>query len=167
MSAGDARPLDVALDGSGLTVGVIRTRWNAAIVERLEAGAARAIEATGAASVVERAPGAFELPFAARSLIESGSVDAVVVLGAVIRGETTHYEIVSEGCAQGVMRVQLDTGVPIGMGVLTVEDEGQALARSEGPGGHNVGEEATAAAIEQALSARRLTGARRGVAPAS
>lgn len=100
-------------------------------------------------------PGAFELPFAARAVIASGTVDAIVVLGVVIRGETTHYELVADGCARGVMDVQLATGVPIGMGVLTVENETQALARSELPGGHNVGEEATLAAIEMAILARR------------
>jgi 6,7-dimethyl-8-ribityllumazine synthase len=73
------------------------------------------------------------------------------VLGAVIRGETTHYELVSEGCATGIMQVQLSAGVPIGMGVLTVENDTQALARSEPEGGHNVGEEATSAAIEMAM----------------
>jgi 6,7-dimethyl-8-ribityllumazine synthase len=98
-------------------------------------------------------PGAFELPFAAQSVISSGTVDALVVLGAVIRGETTHYELVSEGCATGIMQVQISTGIPIGMGVLTVEDDAQALARSEPAGGHNVGEEATSAAIEMALLA--------------
>jgi 6,7-dimethyl-8-ribityllumazine synthase len=143
------------LDGTGLVVGVVAARWNADVVDRLAAGAHRAIDAAGARSVTATAPGAFELPFAARVLATSGEVDAIVVLGCVVRGETTHYEIVSEGCARGVMRVQLDTGVPIGFGVVTVEDDAQALARSEPAGGHNVGEEATLAAIEMALLARR------------
>ncbi|WP_040494962.1 6,7-dimethyl-8-ribityllumazine synthase [Ilumatobacter nonamiensis] len=143
------------LDAAGLTVGIVATQWNEAIVGRLIEGAQRAIAASGATSVSDVVPGAFELPFGAQSLIRSGSVDAVVVIGAVIRGETTHYELVSEGCAQGVMQVQLATGVPIGMGVLTVENEEQAMARSEPAGGHNVGEEATVAAIEMALLAAR------------
>lgn len=100
-------------------------------------------------------PGAFELPLAARAVIESGTVDAVVAIGAVIRGETTHYELVAEGCARGIMNVQLTSGVPIGMGVLTVEDQTQALARSQPAGGHNVGEEATQAAIEMVILTRR------------
>ena len=155
MASGDQRPAEQALDATGLTVGVVSARWNEAIVTRLRDGAERAIARTGASALHAEVPGAFELPFGARTLIESGTVDAVVVLGAVVRGETTHYEIVSEGCAQGVMQVQLTTGVPIGMGVLTVENEEQALARSEPDGGHNVGDEATIAAIEMALLARR------------
>ena len=147
--AGDSRP-----DGTGVRVGVVRARWNAEIVDALADGAARAVRATGASSTEASVPGAFELPFAASVLARSGDVDAIVVLGCVIRGETTHYEIVSEGCAQGVMRVQLDTGVPVGLGIVTVEDHDQALARSEGAGGHNVGEDATLAAVEMAVLAR-------------
>ena len=96
-------------------------------------------------------PGAFELPLAAKVLAESGTVDAIVVVGAVIRGETTHYELVAGECARGTMDVQLNTRVPIGMGVLTVENIAQAEARSQGPGGHNVGEEAAQAAAELAI----------------
>ena len=147
--AGDSRP-----DGTGVRVGVVRARWNAEIVDALADGAARAVRATGASSIEATVPGAFELPFAASVLARSGDVDAIVVLGCVIRGETTHYEIVSEGCAQGVMRVQLDTGIPVGLGIVTVEDHDQALARSEGAGGHNVGEDATLAAVEMAVLAR-------------
>lgn len=155
MASGDHRPDIEHRDAQHLVVGVIRTQWNTEIVDRLVEGAQRAIEASGAASISVTVPGAFELPFAARALITSGKVNAVVVLGAVVRGETTHYEIVSEGCAQGVMQVQLSTGVPIGMGVLTVENEDQALARSQPEGGHNVGEEATLAAIDMTLLAER------------
>ena len=78
------------------------------------------------------------------------------MLGAVIRGETTHYEIVSGACARGVQEVQFATGVPVAFGVLTTEDESQASARSEPPGGHNVGEEAAVAAVEMACLARRF-----------
>jgi 6,7-dimethyl-8-ribityllumazine synthase len=157
MAGAESRPLAVTIPGTlGLRVGVVRARWNEPIVERLAAGVERAIEAHRAVSVGVTVPGAFELPFGARALIVAGAVDAVVVIGAVIRGETTHYELVSEGCAQGVQQVQLMTGVPVGMGVLTVEDQAQAYARSEGPGGHNVGEEAAAAALEMAVLAREL-----------
>jgi 6,7-dimethyl-8-ribityllumazine synthase len=150
------------LDATNFVVGVVSARWNNEIVDRLTAGAHRAISATGATPHVATAPGAFELPFVARALIESGGVDAVVVLGAVIRGETTHYELVSQGCAQGVMQVQIATGIPIGMGIVTVENMSQALARSEPAGGHNVGEEATLAAIEMALLAERTRSSRPG-----
>jgi 6,7-dimethyl-8-ribityllumazine synthase len=152
----DSRPkLLSELDATDLVVGVVSARWNNEIVERLTAGAHRAIGATGAVAQMASAPGAFELPFVARVLIESGDVDAVVVLGAVIRGQTTHYEIVSQGCAQGIMQVQIATGIPIGLGILTVENMDQAVERSEAAGGHNVGEEATLAAIEMALLAGR------------
>lgn len=148
------RPTTEPLDADGLVIGVVSTRWNAEIVERLTGGVGRAIEEAGATRRDITAPGAFELPFAAQAMIDSGTVDAVVVVGAVIRGETTHYELVADGCARGIMDVQLRSRIPIGMGVLTVENETQALARSEPAGGHNVGEEATLAAIEMALLAR-------------
>jgi 6,7-dimethyl-8-ribityllumazine synthase len=102
-------------------------------------------------------PGSFEIPFGARALATSGQVDAVVCIGAVIRGETTHYDIVAGECARGVQQVQLTTGIPIAFGVLTTEDERQAMARSEGPGGHNVGEEAALVAVEMARIAQRFT----------
>lgn len=95
-------------------------------------------------------PGCFEIPLAAQTVAASGTVDAVVCVGAVIRGETTHYELVSEGAAQGVMAAQLATGIPIAFGLVTVENIEQAQARSEGPGGHNVGEEAAQVAVEMA-----------------
>ena len=84
------------------------------------------------------------------AVASSGRADAIITIGAVIRGETTHYELVSEGAADGVQRVQLDTGVPIAFGLVTVENMEQALARSEGAGGHNVGEEAALVAVQMA-----------------
>ncbi len=125
------------------------------IVDRLVAGARRAVESVGAIAVESSAPGSFELPFATQVLARSGTVDAIVALGAVVRGETTHYEIVSTECARGVQNVQRTTGVPVAFGVLTVENEDQALARSEGPGGHNVGEEAAQVAVEMARLVQR------------
>jgi 6,7-dimethyl-8-ribityllumazine synthase len=155
--ASDRAGTPEGLDGSGLRVGVVRARWNAAIVERLADGVERGLKALGvvADDVVEvSVPGSFEIPFGARALARSGRVDAVICIGAVIRGETTHYDIVAGECARGVQDVQLATGVPVAFGVLTTEDDGQALARSEGPGGHNVGEEAAVVAVEMALLAR-------------
>ena len=103
------------------------------------------------ADVIEiSVPGSFELPMGARILASSGHVDAVVCLGCVIRGETSHYELVAGESAAGIQHVQLRTGVPVAFGVLTTEDEEQALARSEGPGGHNVGEDAAMVAVEMA-----------------
>ena len=155
MASGDERAEAMQVDGSGLRIGIISTRWNAPIVARLVDGARRGLSRFGVIDIVpETVPGAFELPFAASAMARSGQVDGLVVVGAVIRGETTHYELVAGECGRGIMDVQLQTHIPIGMGVLTVENEAQADARSEGPGGHNVGEEAAVVAVELALMTR-------------
>ena len=159
MAEGTARAgAPEGLDGAGLRIGVVRARWNAGIVDRLADGVGRGLKALGVVpdDVVDvSVPGSFEIPFGARALATSGRVDAVVCIGAVVRGETTHYDIVAGECAAGVQQVQLTTGVPVAFGVLTTEDEAQALARSEGPGGHNVGEEAATVAVEMARIAQR------------
>jgi 6,7-dimethyl-8-ribityllumazine synthase len=145
------------LDGKGLRVGVVRARWNAPIVDRLADGVRRGLQELHVDDddVVELSvPGSFEVPFGARVLATSGRVDAVVCIGAVLRGETTHYDLVAGECAAGVQQVQLTTGIPVAFGVLTTEDEKQALVRSEGPGGHNVGEEAAWVAVEMATHTR-------------
>ena len=145
------------LDGKGLRVGVVRARWNQHIVDRLAEGVDRGLAGLGVdpGDVVDvTVPGSFELPMGARILASSGRVDAVICLGSVIRGETTHYELVAGEAAAGIQQVQLSTGVPVAFGILTTEDEGQALARSEGPGGHNVGEDAALVAVEMARLAQ-------------
>jgi len=146
------------VSGVGLRVGVVRARWNSHIVDRLAEGVGRGLAALGVdpADVVdESVPGSFELPMGARILAKSGRVDAVICLGSVIRGETSHYELVAGESAAGIQQVQLSTGVPVAFGILTTEDEAQALARSEGPGGHNVGEDAAVVAVEMARLAER------------
>lgn len=150
MASGDDRAaMPDELTGRDLHCGLINARWNADIIERLVEGAERAFESLDVTEIVRLSvPGSFELPFAAKAMATSGTVDAIVVVGVVIRGETTHYELVSAGCAAAIQQVQLETGIPIGFGVLTVENREQALARSEGPGGHNVGEEAAVVAVE-------------------
>jgi 6,7-dimethyl-8-ribityllumazine synthase len=100
-------------------------------------------------------PGAFEIPLAAKAYAASGRYDAVIALGCVIRGETSHFEYVAGPCAEGLMSAQLDTGVPVVFGVLTTENLEQALARSE-PEGDNKGEEAARVAIEMADLLRRV-----------
>jgi 6,7-dimethyl-8-ribityllumazine synthase len=159
VAGGDDRAtVPEGLSGAGLRIGVIRARWNPVIVERLRAGVERALDEVGVRTVVEHSvPGSLEIPLAARLLATSGAVDAIVCIGAVIRGETTHYELVADGCARGVLEAQMATGVPILFGVLTVENTAQAEARSEGPGGHNVGEEAALGAVEMARLSRHLT----------
>ncbi len=151
MASGDERASTPDLDGSGLRIAIIASRWNAAIVDRLVDGAVRGLESFGVSHIEQvSVPGAFELPMAARLIAGSGRIDGIVVVGAVIRGETTHYELVANECGRGIQDVQLETGVPVGFGVLTVENVDQANARSEGPGGHNVGEEAAVVAVELA-----------------
>ena len=133
----------------------MRATWNPDIVDRLSDGVQRALDELGVTEATEvTVPGCFEIPLAAQMLASSGRIDAIVTIGAVIRGETTHYELVSEGAAQGVMAVQLETGIPIGFGLVTVESEEQAYARSESSGGHNVGEDAVYVAVTMALLAR-------------
>ncbi|HZI38392.1 MAG TPA: 6,7-dimethyl-8-ribityllumazine synthase, partial [Acidimicrobiia bacterium] len=105
--------------------------------------------------VVAWVPGSLELPLAAQAYASSATVDAVICLGAVIRGETTHYEIVSTECARGVQRVQLDTGVPVMFGVLTTETIEQAIERSGTKAG-NKGFDSAVAAIEMADLLRQL-----------
>ncbi len=152
MASGDQRALaPKGMTGTGLAIGIVRTRWNAAIVDRLAEGVDRGLTELKVTKRVEaEVPGCFEIPMAAKYLAESGQVDAVICIGAVIRGETTHYELVAGECGRGIQDVQLSTGVPMLFGVLTVENDDQAMARSEGPGGHNVGEEAAAGAVEMA-----------------
>lgn len=146
------------LSGVGLRIGVVRARWNEHIVDRLAEGVGRGLADLGVdpADVIdETVPGSFELPMGARILAEGGAVDAVICLGSVIRGETTHYELVAGEAAAGIQQVQVVTGVPVAFGILTTEDEAQALARSEGSGGHNVGEDAAVVAVEMARLAQR------------
>lgn len=143
--------------GGGLRVGVACSRFNGAITWRLLEGALGALDDCGVDRndvTVAWTPGAFELPLVARALVTSGA-DAVVCLGAVVRGDTDHYQFVAGGCASGLQRVQLETGVPIAFGVLTTEDTAQALARSE-PGEENKGREAAATAVEMARLLRTL-----------
>jgi 6,7-dimethyl-8-ribityllumazine synthase len=157
VASGDQRAtVPDGLIGTGLTVGVVAARWNADVVERLAQGVRRAFSALQVTRTTElTVPGCFEIPLAARYLARSGQVDAIVCIGAVIRGETTHYELVAGECGRGILDVQLSTGVPTLLGVLTVESLDQALSRSEGPGGHNVGEEAATAAVEMARLAQK------------
>jgi|SRR5579875_824784 len=146
------------LDGAGLRFGVVCSRFNGFVTEMLLSGARDGLRryrvAESDVSVVW-VPGAFEIPFAAQRLAASGGYDAIVTLGAVIRGETGHYDLVAGQCAAGVQRVQLDTGVPVVFGVLATETVDQALVRAD-PGAGNKGMEAAAAAVEMAALGRRL-----------
>jgi 6,7-dimethyl-8-ribityllumazine synthase len=158
--AGDAvsdRRVLPELDGTGVRVAVVAGRFNDLVTYRLLDGVTRGLADLGAPEpVVEWVPGAFEIPLAAKAFAESGSVDAVIGLGCVIRGATTHYEAVAGECAAGILRAGLATGVPIIFGVLTVENMEQALERSEDAGGHNVGEEGAHTAVEMVRLLERV-----------
>jgi 6,7-dimethyl-8-ribityllumazine synthase len=143
------------LDGTGLRVAIACSRFNDRITDRLLAGCRRALEAHGVTKVTEEwVPGAYELPLAAKYL--AATHDAVVTLGAVIRGETAHFDLVAGECAAGVARVSLDTGVPAVFGVLATDTVAQAEERS-GDGPDNVGYDVALTAIEMAQLVRRLS----------
>lgn len=137
---------------------IVTSRFNASITRDLHAGAHGAlVEAGAAASSIEsfEVPGAFELPQAARCVADTGRFDAIICLGCVIRGETAHFEYISNAAATGLMAAAGDTGVPMAFGVLTTDTIEQAQARSV-PGPDNKGREAAAAAIEMATLFRSL-----------
>ena len=156
--------LPTPADGRGLRIAIAVARFNAEVTERLLAGATAALLAAGVASdaiTVARVPGAFELPLACRWLAYSGRFDAIVALGAVVRGDTDHYEHVCRTATDGILRAGLDTGVPIGLGVLTCSEQEQALQRAGGPAGDKGAEAATAAlAMARLGGALRYCGAR-------
>jgi 6,7-dimethyl-8-ribityllumazine synthase len=138
-------------DGLGLRVAIACARFNDHITVRLLEGARRGLAECKVADVTEVwVPGAFELPLIAKTLAESGEVDAVICLGCVLRGETAHFEHVAGQAAAGIQQVGLDTGLPIVFGVLTTENLDQALERSEEAGGENAGEEGARTAVEMA-----------------
>ncbi len=144
-----------AIDASGLRVAVAWAAFNEPVTAGLREGALQALHEAGARDVtVIEVPGAFELPLVARRLAEGGH-DVVVALGAVIEGETDHYAHVANRASEGLMRVMLDTGVPVGFGVLTTRDAASALARSR-PGPGNKGAEAARAAVATATLLRGL-----------
>jgi 6,7-dimethyl-8-ribityllumazine synthase len=130
-------------------------RFYEALAERLVEGARRVFEGAGAAVEVHEVPGAFELPLAAKYCAESGRYAGVACLGAVIRGETDHYDYVCGEAASGIARVALDSGVPCAFGVLTVENMEQALARTGG-GKRHQGEDAALAVLRMAELRREL-----------
>jgi 6,7-dimethyl-8-ribityllumazine synthase len=134
--------------GAGRRVGIVLSRFNAAIGDGLLAGALRALAEAGVADddiVVATVPGALETPLALQRMAQTGDYDALVALGAVIRGETYHFEIVAGESASGVAGVQLEFGIPIGNGILTTDTDAQAQARAE-----TKGFEAAEAALELA-----------------
>ena len=156
--SGSGRPSDLAVEGArDLRVGVVAASWHEEIMGSLLEGALRVLGECGVeAPTVVRVPGSFELPVVVRRLAEL-RYDAVVALGVVIRGGTPHFDYVCSGVTDGLMRVMLDTGVPVGFGVLTCDNEEQARERSGIPGSReDKGYDTALAAVATAVSLRGL-----------
>jgi 6,7-dimethyl-8-ribityllumazine synthase len=153
---GEYREYVGALDATGMRIAIVAGRFNDHITTPLLEGARSTLAGAGLDDVrVHWVPGAFEIPLVARRLATTGACDAVICLGAVIRGDTPHFEYVAGECAAGIMRASLDTGVPIVFGVLTTDTRQQALDRVGGCEGHK-GEEAANTALEMVELLRRL-----------
>jgi 6,7-dimethyl-8-ribityllumazine synthase len=149
---------DEHLDAHGVRFGIVVARYNREITDKLLAGAEATLRELGATDdhiTVVSVPGAFEVPLVAKQLARGRHVDAVICLGAVIRGETPHFEYVAGECAAGIMRVALETDIPVVFGVLTTDDVKQAEARVGGEFG-NKGEEAARSAVEMVALLRQL-----------
>lgn len=132
---------------TGKRVVIVASSWHDLVMDGLIAGAKRVIEQAGITPEIHRVPGTFELPIAARAAAKSGA-DAVVALGVVIRGGTPHFDYVCSAATDGILQVQLETGVPVGFGVLTCDDDKQALDRAGLPNSkEDKGAEAAAAAL--------------------
>jgi 6,7-dimethyl-8-ribityllumazine synthase len=137
------------VDGSAVRVAVVASSWHQPVMDGLLAGARRALDESGVTDVtVLRVPGSFELPLLAQACATHG-FDVVVALGVIIRGETPHFEYVSAAATDGLARVALDTGIPVGFGLLTCDDEQQALDRVGLPDSR---EDKGREAVEAALS---------------
>ena len=146
-----------APDATGRRFCIVASRWNERFVERLVAAAVTTLRGAGAREEdveVRWVPGSFELPVAAKWAAESGRFDAVIALGAVIRGETEHFRLVADAASSGLQRVALDTGVPVLNGVLAAYDAAQAESRSGGEHGNTGAQVALAAVSMAALRAR-------------
>src|SRR5580704_13775379 len=161
--AGKLQPENVSggLTAAGLRFGIVVSRFNSFITERLLSAAVDALERAGAGNedvTVVHVPGAFELPLAAKKLAATGKYDALIAIGCVLRGETTHYDYVCSETSRGLQLAQMDTGVPVLFCVLTCDTLEQAIDRAGLKGG-NKGFEAGLGAIEMAQLSRKLRAA--------
>jgi 6,7-dimethyl-8-ribityllumazine synthase len=156
------KPADVrgGLSAAGLRIGVVASQFNNFITDRLLAGALDALQQTGATEEqiqIVRVPGSFELPIVAKKLAASGRFDSIICIGCVLRGETSHYDVVVSETARGVQLAQLDTGVPLIFCVLTCDTLEQAIDRAGLKSG-NKGYEAGLSAVEMAQLVRKIAG---------
>jgi len=153
-SKSDLERIEPDLNGSGLRIGIVVGRFNEEVGESLLASCTAALTKNGvsaAAIRVVNVPGALEIPLALQKLANTGKYDALIALGAVIRGETYHFEIVANESASGITMVALDTGVPVANGILTTEDDDQAMARVS-----QKGADCALAAIEMANLLKKI-----------
>jgi len=158
MSGAGAPTPQEPIDATGLNVVIIAGTWHDVITDGLIAGAERTLNAAHATHRLVRVPGSFELALAAQAAF-AGGADAVVALGVIIRGGTPHFEYVSAATTDGLTRVSLDAGRPVGFGVLTLDDEQQGLDRAGLPGSkEDKGAEAADAALRTALLVKQLRG---------
>jgi 6,7-dimethyl-8-ribityllumazine synthase len=155
---------EIDIDGSGVRVTIVAASWHEEIMNGLIAGARRALDAAGASVSEVRVPGSFELPVVAKAALERGA-DAVVALGVIIRGGTPHFDFVANAATDGLTRVAIDSGMPVGFGVLTLDDEQQGLDRAGLPGSkEDKGAEAAQAVLATVQLLRQMRGV---IAPAS
>ncbi|MFS0712711.1 6,7-dimethyl-8-ribityllumazine synthase [Microbacterium sp. 2P01SA-2] len=156
--SGHGAPERQRIDATDLKVVVVAGEWHDVITDGLIAGAERVLEESGAAWRLVRVPGSFELPVVAKAALDAGA-DAVVALGVIIRGGTPHFDFVSSAATDGLTRVAIDTGKPVGFGVLTLDDEQQGIDRAGLPGSkEDKGAEAADAALRTALTLRSFRG---------
>jgi 6,7-dimethyl-8-ribityllumazine synthase len=147
---------EISTDGTGLKVTIVAGQWHEEISRGLLEGARRVLRESGAEVTEVRVPGSFELPVVSKAALENGA-DAVVALGVIIRGGTPHFEFVSDAATSGLTRVAIETGKPIGFGVLTLDDEQQGLDRAGLAGSkEDKGAEAAEAALATAVAIRGI-----------
>jgi 6,7-dimethyl-8-ribityllumazine synthase len=155
--SGEGQP-ELRIDGTGMAITIVSGLWHTRISEGLLAGAQRVLGASGATVTLVQVPGSFELPLACKIALEQGA-DAVVALGVIVRGETPHFDYVAAAATDGLTRVALDAGKPVGFGVLTVDDEQQGLDRAGLPESkEDVGARAAEAALSMVVVGRTLRG---------
>ena len=154
----DIREIEGKLNTSGCQVCLVIAKWNKHIVDKLESGALSLLQNNGMRKDsidIVRVPGAFEIPLAVEYAIKKNKYDAIIALGAVIRGDTPHFEYVAGECVKGLSHASIKHGLPVSFGVLTVDNIEQAIERS-GENAGNKGAEAAAAAIEMANLIKEL-----------
>jgi 6,7-dimethyl-8-ribityllumazine synthase len=158
MSGEGAPTIQNTVDGQGVKIAVVAGMWHEVISQGLIDGALRYLAQSGATTTLIRVPGSFELPVVSQRALESG-YDAVVALGVIIRGGTPHFDYVAQAATDGLTRVALSTGKPVGFGVLTLDTEEQGIARAGFPDStEDKGAEAADAALRTALTLRSVVG---------